>query len=43
MTTHPVMTLIGVNMHLGLDKERHMNLDSLSLLIINYGPWFSSQ
>ncbi|MBE0361472.1 hypothetical protein PALI_b0452 [Pseudoalteromonas aliena SW19] len=29
MTTHPVMTSIGVNMHLGLNKERHMNLGSL--------------
>ncbi|MBB1303776.1 hypothetical protein H5183_20965 [Pseudoalteromonas sp. SR44-8] len=37
------MTLIGVSMYLGLDKERHMNLDSLSLLIINYGPWLSRQ
>ena len=29
MTTHPVMASIGVNMHLGLEKERHMNLGSL--------------
>ncbi len=29
MATHPVMTSIGVNMHLGLNKERHMNLGSL--------------
>ena len=34
MTTHPVMTPICVNMHLGLDKERHMNFRQLSLLII---------
>ena len=29
MTMHPVMALIGVNMHCGLNKERHMNLGSL--------------
>ena len=29
MTTHLVMTSIGVNMHHGLGKECHMNLGSL--------------
>ena len=32
MTMHPVMTSIYVNMHRGLDKERHMNLGSLTNL-----------
>jgi len=29
MTTQLVMTSIGVNVHRGLNKERHMNLGSL--------------
>lgn len=34
MTTHPVMTPIGANIHHGLGKESYMNFRQLSLLII---------